>query len=177
VPSSLPAELAHATNPHQKNFIPENKKSIILGQTTVRGSPTGFSANSFLVLFLPCVLVYNNNWLTDKLNSHSAWTREEQLRLKEKKRSEKKELQKGTHILVDTFQPLQEAAAVVFLVAAAAALSLSLTHSLTAGFYKAENWLAIVSGVVVSELLLLLTSAPDSGRCLLLLSLASTAVQ
>jgi hypothetical protein len=69
----------------------------------------------------------------------------------------KKELQKGTHILVDTtFQPLQEVAVVVFF-----CCSSSSTLSLTTGFYKAENWLGIVSDVVSeasSPLLLMLFS-------------------
>jgi len=79
---------------------------------------------------------------------------EQERSLGQKKKETKKELQKGTHILVDTFQPLQEVAVVVF-------FCCSSTLSLTTGFYKAEKWLGIVSRVVSeasSPLLLLLVA-------------------
>jgi hypothetical protein len=125
-----------------------------------RPAPTGFSANYFFPcsFFPPCL-----QHMTDKLNITQVHGQEERA-----KKETRKELQKvPTSALVDTFQPLQVVAVVVFVAAAA------LSHS-PQDFTKGKTGSAFSRCSCLSQTThSLLTSAPGAAGYLLLL-LSST---
>jgi len=117
VPSSLPAELAHTLPTHQRI-------SFSLGEGEESQRPHTRPAPNWLLsllFFFPCSFSPPClQHMTDKLNITQVHGQEERA-----KKETRKELQKvPTSALVDTFQPLQVVAVVVFVAAAA----LSLTH-------------------------------------------------
>ena len=149
----------HTTNSPKNFILPWGRRGI--SNTTQDQPPIGFSANYFffLVLFFPCL-----QHMTDKLNITQVHGQEERA-----KKETRKELQKvPTSALVDTFQPLQVVAVVVFV--AAAALSLTHHRILQRGKLARHSRVFLsLSGSTNS----LLTSAPGAAGGLLLL-LSST---